>query len=632
MPFVGRPPSTAFLHASTPISPLAVPAPHLRSLLAHKDGEDAKMQMAMEAQIVEREKEVLAELEAKAKEDDAREDGEEIEDAAALRNQFNFSERAMQTNNPSRKDADVMTVPPTSIVFDGTASQWEIWDWYSKDLGSKDKEAIRAKEKSKARKPAKDEGRKVVQTNASKKKDPMYTPEMARSLRMVERAVNQNAFDDILQDFKFWEDESDKLKPEVGSLLPLWQFSSQKTRHRMVTGICWNGGHQDLFAVSLGSYDFTRQSTGVVCVYSLKNPSAPDYVYQVDSGVMCVDFNITKSTSMLACGLYDGSIMVYDLGRMDSKTNGYDREPVVQSTIRTGKHMDPVWQVRWSREDTSGVISFLSISTDGALMQWALTTNELQVETVMKFKLLLNEDNDVDEAAVVGQASTTCFAFSKDSSNLFVVGTEEGDIYKCSTAYSTEYLMSYEGHDLNVYTVEYNMFHPNVFLSASADWTVKLWDHTRPRAVMSWDLNNAVCDVAWAPFSSTVFAAVTSDAKVHVFDLNVNKIEPLCEQKVVRKAKLTKVVFNPVEPIILVGDDKGGVVALKLSPNLRRLTEVTSHKHPKTGEALPAPTDPEDLKKWQAEELGAEVEKLGIILERVIRSQQTAPGSEDASF
>ena len=25
------------------------------------------------------------------------------------------------------------------------------------------------------------------------------------------------------------------------------------------------------------------------------------------------------------------------------------------------------------------------------------------------------------------------------------VGTEEGDMYKCSTAYSTEYLMSYEG-------------------------------------------------------------------------------------------------------------------------------------------------------------------------------------------
>jgi len=50
--------------------------------------------------------------------------------------------------------------------------------------------------------------------------------------------------------------------------------------------------------------------------------------------------------------------------------------------------------------------------------------------------------------------------------------------------------------------------------------------------VMSFDLGNAVGDVAWSPYSSTVFSAVTADGKVHVFDLNENKHEPLCEQKV----------------------------------------------------------------------------------------------------
>ena len=71
-----------------------------------------------------------------------------------------------------------------------------------------------------------------------------------------------------------------------------------------------------------------------------------------------------------------------------------------------------------------------------------------------------------------------------------------------------------------------------------------------------------------------------------------------------RKSKLTRVCFNPVEPVIIVGDDKGSVLALKLSPNLRKLTEVPSHRDAKSGELKPVPTDPDDAAKWKQEELG----------------------------
>ena len=479
-------------------------------------------------------------------------------------------------------------------------SSWEIWDWYAKDLAEKDAKIEKDKNRNKAKKSATDTNRKVVDEGKKKKKDPMYTYAMQRSLRTVERVVNQNAFDDILMYFAFWGDDSDKIKPDQGSLLPLWQFSSPVTRHRMVTDLCWNATHQDLFAVGLGSFDFRRQSTGVVAVYSLKNPSCPDYVYLTESGVMSLDFNSTQMTALLACGLYDGSICVFDLGKRDEKTMGYCKEPVVQSTISSGKHMDPVWQVRWSTETENGVCSFLSISTDGRLIQWALTSNEMQVEEIMRFKLM-QEDDGVDGVEGIGQAGSSCFAFAKDSGNIFVVGTEEGDIYKCSTAYSNEYIASYEGHDMNVYTVEYNRFHEAIFLSCSADWTIKLWDDRRTTCVLSWDLNNAVSDVAWAPFSSTVFACVTADAKVHVFDIAQNKIEPLCEQKVVRKSKLTRIRFNLTEPVLLVGDDKGSVLALKLSPNLRKLTVVPEHNDKKTGEPKPPPADPDELAKWRQE-------------------------------
>eukprot|EP00983_Pelagomonas_calceolata_P072355 1151680-Pelagomonas_calceolata.AAC.2 len=83
-----------------------------------------------------------------------------------------------------------------------------------------------------------------------------------------------------------------------------------------------------------------------------------------------------------------------------------------------------------------------------------------------------------------------------------------------------------------------------------------------------------VGDIAWAPYSATVFAAVTDDGKVHVYDLYEDKLMPMCAQKVVKKAKLTKIVFNPKWPIILVGDDKGVVTSLKLSPNLRKQPKI----------------------------------------------------------
>lgn len=48
--------------------------------------------------------------------------------------------------------------------------------------------------------------------------------------------------------------------------------------------------------------------------------------------------------------------------------------------------------------------------------------------------------------------------------------------------------------------------------------------------MFTFDLSNVVGDVAWSPYSATVFAAVTAEGKVYIYDLNINKYEPLCVQ------------------------------------------------------------------------------------------------------
>ena len=116
---------------------------------------------------------------------------------------------------------------------------------------------------------------------------------------------------------------------------------------------------------------------------------------------------------------------------------------------------------------------------------------------------------------------------------------------------------------------------------------------------MSFDLGNPVGDVQWSPYSSTVFAAVSNDGKVHVFDLAENKHEAMCDQKVVRKSKLTHLAFNPNpnSAVLLVSDDRGGVLALKLSPNLRR-TEAQKREAAKASEGP-------DMKKPPPKKKGA---------------------------
>jgi hypothetical protein len=54
------------------------------------------------------------------------------------------------------------------------------------------------------------------------------------------------------------------------------------------------------------------------------------------------------------------------------------------------------------------------------------------------------------------------------------VGTEEGSIHKCSKAYGSDYLATYSGHSMPVYAVKWNSMHPGLFLSCSADWSVKV--------------------------------------------------------------------------------------------------------------------------------------------------------------
>ncbi|KAM4740179.1 dynein, axonemal, intermediate chain 1, paralog 2 [Anableps anableps] len=475
-------------------------------------------------------------------------------------NQFNFSERASQTlNNPSR-ERSCQTEPPPRCTFSSTANQWEIYDAYLEELQTHAK-----KEKQKTILLKKDNVKKKITLTETHRDD---IAKIGKVAKILERMVIQNIMDDIGQDFKYYEDPSDEYRGQDGTLLPLWTFQYEKARNLSVTALCWNKKYQDMFAMGLGSYVFGKQEGGMLLLYSLKNPAFPEYIYSTPSGVLCLDIH-PEHSYLVAVGFYDGCVAVYNLKKKE-------QHPVYKSTTKTGKHTDPVWQVRWQNDDLDNNHVFYSVSSDSRVVSWTLVKNEIISSDIIRLSVKGAVSDEADGAQLSSISYGRSLDFHKEIDYLFLVGTEEGKIYKCSKSYSSQFLETYDAHNMPVDTVKWNFFHPKIFISCSSDWTIKIWDHTINTPMFTFVLNAAVGDVAWAPYSSTVFAAVTTDRKVHVFDLSINKHEAICQQLVVikKKIKLTHIVFNPIHPIIIVGDDQGNVISLKLSPNLRKKPKI----------------------------------------------------------
>eukprot|EP00920_Eleutheroschizon_duboscqi_P008579 GHVT01019808.1.p1 GENE.GHVT01019808.1~~GHVT01019808.1.p1 ORF type:complete len:533 (+),score=42.27 GHVT01019808.1:634-2232(+) len=278
------------------------------------------------------------------------------------RNQFDFADRGSQTFATILRERGISTRPRATIRFSDTVNQWVIYDHYVADMESEKNEELK--------KPVTKD--KSLRTKLLE--NPMYSDTMKKSARLAERIVNQNAEHEVYTDFKSYEDEADTFRPDKGTLLPLWRFAAQTSRKQEVTAIKWNPRYPDLFAVGYGSYEFLNQGGGTIRCYTLKNTKHPEYTFVTDSGITCLDWH-QLYPALLAVGLYDGSVRVFDL-------RSRSQNPIYTSTIESRQHTDPVWEVRWSIDGSHGTPKFFSVSADGRVSSWSFMKNRLEAEEV----------------------------------------------------------------------------------------------------------------------------------------------------------------------------------------------------------------------------------------------------------
>ncbi|XP_046398571.1 dynein intermediate chain 2, ciliary [Ischnura elegans] len=521
-----------------------------------------------------------------------------------LTNQFNFCERAALTYNNPQRDLATQTVPPPRANIARLVTQWTIFDAYEEDFAHQQRLKELEKKKEKTTTGGTPWSGPPVTSKASESSHDTLTSRMLRAAKRLERMLNQNIYEEISHDFKYWEDPSDEYREEEGTLLPLWKFSYDRTRKMNVTALSWNPEYKDLFAVGYGSFDFSKQpAEGSVCLFSLKNTSHPEYVAWLWTGVCSIDFHPQGQPYLIAVGLVDGNVAVYSIQK--APPHVLDK-PLYRSDSVANKHAKAVWQVRWGSNMPDGEIPFYSVSLDGSVFCWIVANNELNRTLVITLSLPIDPIPGPDSVTIPLTACGTAFAFHPTEHNIFLVGTEEGRIYKCSTAYASLYLSTWDAHHMPVHCIGYNPFNPSIFLSCGGDWRVKIWEDNRSEPLFVFDVGSPIGDAAWAPYSSTSFAAVSWDGRAHVFDLSINKYHSICSQALVqrRRSRLTTVAFNHKHPIIIVGDDRGIVTSLKLSPNLRK-----KPKPPKKGQVY----DPMQLEVTKLEKLLSLVREPSIL-------------------
>lgn len=154
-------------------------------------------------------------------------------------------------------------------------------------------------------------------------------------------------------------------------------------------------------------------------------------------------------------------------------------------------------------------------------------------------------------------------------------------MYSCSYSYGEQYLQTYSGHKSPVNSIKYSPFLPDIFLSCSVDWDMKLWKVNRSEPLLTFkalDLTDSVNDVAWSPHDSTVFASVCSDGRIELWDLSVSTLDPqftvaATAESTQNASALTSVIYAKKAPIMVVGGESGKVDVYLTPPTVPMISD-----------------------------------------------------------
>uniref|UniRef100_A0A1B0C359 Dynein axonemal intermediate chain 4 n=1 Tax=Glossina palpalis gambiensis TaxID=67801 RepID=A0A1B0C359_9MUSC len=346
-------------------------------------------------------------------------------------------------------------------------------------------------------------------------------------------------------------------------LFVIYPFATDVRRAVCDISFCYS--NSDILAVAYGIYSYSAAKlpkTGVVCVWSIKNPCDPERYFYYDYPVGSVEFSPYRST-LLAIGLYDGTVQVRDL----TSAHG----PLVAVSERsTSPGVDPVLAIKWIQQPKSDeshdIDPILSLSQDGSVTKF----NIINSPYLVGFKQALLERVEgtpegipfKEPPSVEHQANRRpqglCITKHPLEKDIFYVLTDEGCLHKCSTNYQNLYLELVKTHVGAVNSMDFSPWSPKLFLTCGNDWCIRIWMDGILTPLIT--LKNLFGPYQWAAWSRTHSTIIIGLNRKHleIWDIRRTILKPM-STSFLESSFNTTAKFSLDGYCIAIGNEKGNV-------------------------------------------------------------------------
>ncbi|XP_038215270.1 dynein intermediate chain 4, axonemal [Zerene cesonia] len=344
----------------------------------------------------------------------------------------------------------------------------------------------------------------------------------------------------------------------VYTMKPLWTLECEETANRPITSISFNPKNKNILAVGHGKYAYAERFSGLVCIWCTKNPCKPERMYHFPDPLTSVAFS-DKNPNWLGCGFANGDVLILDITSYPIKT-------IAKSKRDTNPCFEPIWALSWRNIDKDNQY-LMTTCQDGRINKFTSTkTHDFICTPMMRISTVEGQMKGLEtpkqclktDIPITRYPAALCMKWHPTVDHIYLVGTDEGCIHKCSTHYLNQHMDVYRAHSGPVYSMEYSPFMNSLLVSCGADNAIRLWIEGMDDVIMTLNCPSAVFDIAFCPINSTILISASGNV-LAIWDLRRKTHMPCAEYSFPPQVSLMYIKFSPSGDNVFVGDTLGRV-------------------------------------------------------------------------